>query len=133
MDPALEDLVRRRAGFRCEYCLLPESVSCTPFQFDHIIAQSHGGDTNSENLAYACFHCNNFKGPNLAGMDEQSRTVARLFHPRNDSRKEHLAWEGERIIGRTSIGRATIEALRLNHPLRLSLRRSLLAEGVRFI
>ena len=40
MDAALEDLVRRRARFRCEYCLLPEALVSTPFQFDHIIAQS---------------------------------------------------------------------------------------------
>lgn len=69
MDAALEALVRRRARFRCEYCLLPESLASTAFQFDHIIAQSHGGQTTAENLALACFHCNNFKGPNLAGVD----------------------------------------------------------------
>ena len=131
MDAALEDLIRRRARSRCEYCLLPEEVSNTPFQFDHIIAQSHGGQTVSENLAYACFHCNNFKGPNLAGIDARNRKVVRLFHPRQDVREQHFAWQGERLVGRTPIGRATIEALRLNHPLRLSLRRSLLAEGIR--
>ena len=27
---ALEDLVRRRARFRCEYCLLPEALVSTP-------------------------------------------------------------------------------------------------------
>ena len=51
MDAALEDLVRRRARFRCEYCLLPEALVSTPFQFDHIIALSHGGLTTADNLA----------------------------------------------------------------------------------
>lgn len=78
MDAALQDLVPRRARFRCEYCLLPEGLVTTPFQFDHIIAESHGGETTAENLAYACFHCNNFKGPNLAGIDSQSGEVIRL-------------------------------------------------------
>src|SRR2546421_3640071 len=130
MDPALQDFVPRPAGFRCEYCMLPEALVSTPFQFDHIIAQSHGGETTADNLAFACFHCNNFKGPNLAGVDVQSGEVVRLFHPRRDAREEHFAWEGERLIGRSSIGRATIEALRLNHAHRVSLRRSLLREGI---
>jgi len=43
MDARLKNLVRRRAGFRCEYCHLPEAVAELPFQFDHIIAQQHGG------------------------------------------------------------------------------------------
>jgi len=75
MDAALEELVPRRARFRCEYCLLPQALVSTPFQFDHIIAQSHGGQTTSDNLAFACFHCNNFKGPNLAGLDPDTGRV----------------------------------------------------------
>jgi len=35
MDAALQELVRQRARFRCEYCLLPEALVSTPFQFDH--------------------------------------------------------------------------------------------------
>lgn len=132
MDAALQELVRRRARFQCEYCLLPESLVSTPFQFDHIIAQFHDGPTVAENLAYACFHCNNFKGPNVAGVDPIANKIMRLFHPRIDVRAEHFRWEAERIIGLTPIGRATIHALRLNHPLRLVIRRSLLLEGVRF-
>lgn len=131
MDPALEDLVRRRARFRCEYCFLPEALVNTPFQFDHIIAQSHGGLTTADNLALACFHCNNFKGPNLAGVDQDSGQVVRLFHPRHDAHEEHFRWDGEQLTGQTAVGRATIHTLRLNHPLRLALRRSLLREGVR--
>ncbi len=132
MDAALEELVRSRAGFRCEYCLLPESLASTPFQFDHIIAQSHGGQTTADNLAFACFHCNNFKGPNLAGVDPQTCRVIRLFHPRRDLRRDHFRWDGETLIGVTAVGRATIATLRLNHSLRVAIRRSLLREGVHF-
>jgi len=132
MDVALEQLVTRRAHFRCEYCLLPEALVSTPFQFDHVIAQSHGGPTTAENLAFACFHCNNFKGPNVAGVDPDNGEVVRLFHPRRDVRKDHFRWDGERLIGLTSVGRVTIRTLRLKHPLRLALRRLLLREGVEF-
>jgi 5-methylcytosine-specific restriction endonuclease McrA len=132
MDAALEELVHSRARFRCEYCLLPEALASTPFQIDHIIAQSHGGQTIAENLAFACFHCNNFKGPNVAGIDPQTGRVSRLFHPRRDLRRDHFRWDNETLIGITAVGRATIVTLRLNHPLRLAIRRSLLQEGVRF-
>lgn len=83
-------------------------------------------------FAYACFHCNSFKGPNVAGVDPVTNDIVRLFHPRRDAREEHLQWQNELIIGLTPVGRATLRVLRLNHPLRLVIRRSLLAEGIRF-
>ena len=132
MDAALQEFVRSRARFRCEYCLLPEALVSTPFQFDHIIAQFHDGPTVAENLAYACFHCNNFKGPNVAGVDPATGEVVRLFHPRGDAHAEHFVWQEGLLEGRTAVGRATVRTLRLNHPLRLVLRRSLRLEGVRF-
>lgn len=132
MDPALEELVPRRARYRCEYCLLPQAVVTTPFQFDHVFAQSHGGLTTADNLAFACFHCNNFKGTSLAGLDPDTNQVIRLFHPRRDIYENHFRWQGENIIGLTPEGRVTVRTLRLNHPLRLAVRRSLLQEGVRF-
>lgn len=131
MDAALQEVVRQRARFRCEYCLLPEALVSTPFQFDHIIAQFHDGPTVAENLAYACFHCNNFKGPNVAGVDPATGEVVRLFHPRRDGHAEHFQWAEEILYGRSPVGRATIQTLRLNHPLRLVIRRSLRNEGVR--
>ena len=130
MDAALQALVRRRARFRCEYCLLPETLVSTPFQFDHIIAQSHGGLATEENLAYACFHCNNFKGPNIAGIDPQGGVVTPLFHPRRDRWLGHFAWEGTRLTGLSPAGWATIQTLRLNHPHRVAVRRSLIQEGL---
>ena len=105
MDAALQELVRQRARFRCEYCLLPEALVSTPFQFDHIIAQFHDGPTVAENLAYACFHCNNFKGPNVAVVDPSTDAIVRLFHPRREAREEHLQWQGELIVGLTPVGR----------------------------
>jgi hypothetical protein len=40
---ALRQLVRERAAERCEYCLIPESVSFAVHEIDHIIAEKHGG------------------------------------------------------------------------------------------
>ncbi|MBM3837038.1 MAG: HNH endonuclease [Verrucomicrobia bacterium] len=132
MDARRKATVRRRAGFRCEYCHLPERVAELPLQFDHIVAEQHGGPATLENLALACARCNRFKGPNLSGVDPETGVLTRLFNPRADSWKEHFAWDGARVRGRTTIGRATVHVLQMNHPAAVNQRRHLLNEGIDF-
>ena len=87
------EFVRRiwkRAGDRCEYCLIPQSAFPVPFQVDHILAEKHGGQTVPDNLALACPHCNRFKGPNIAGLDPDTRELTRLFNPRSDTWADHF-------------------------------------------
>jgi hypothetical protein len=124
-------VVWQRAGEHCEYCLIPQFAFPLPFQIDHIIAEKHRGQTVETNLALACAHCNRFKGPNIAGVDPASGQLVRLFHPRNDAWVEHFRMEGPRIMGRTPVGRATIEVLRMNADDLLLIRVELLAEGRR--
>jgi hypothetical protein len=78
---------------------------------DHIIAETHGGRTQSANLALACFRCNSHKGRNLSGVDPRSGKVVRLFNPRRDDWIEHFVWDGPKLAGFTPIGRATIAVL----------------------
>jgi 5-methylcytosine-specific restriction endonuclease McrA len=108
MTTALEREVWRRAKAACEYCQLSQVFDPLPFQLDHIIAQQHGGQTAEDNLALSCLFCNKHKGPNIAGIDPQSRRLVRLFHPRRDKWSRHFRWDGPALIGRTAIGRATI-------------------------
>lgn len=128
-DRATEALVRKRARERCEYCHLPEAVTDTPFQIDHVIAEKHGGPTNAKNLAFACYYCNTYKGPNLSGIDPLSRRIKRLFNPRSDAWEKHFRWEGGRLSGLSAIGRTTIETLRMNEADALAARTALLIEG----
>ena len=130
MDDALADFVRRRAGDRCEYCRLPQAFSSTRFQFDHIIAEQHGGLTVASNLALACLADNNHKGPNLAGIDPKTGKRAWLFDPRRQKWTRHFGWQGPVLVGRTPIGRATIAVLAMNLPHRVAQRAALIAEGV---
>jgi len=66
MDAATRRLVRHRAGNRCEYCgLQQDAVPVVTFHIEHIIPNQHGGTDDPSNLAFACFHCNQHKGPNL--------------------------------------------------------------------
>ncbi len=130
MNQVLVQQVWRRAGNRCEYCRIPHPHYRLPFQVDHIIARQHGGTTILENLAMACYHCNRFKGPNIAGIDPDSGDLVRLFHPRGDTWADHFRWDGARIVGQTAIGRVTVHVLSMNADDLLRLRVELLEEGL---
>jgi hypothetical protein len=126
----LERDVRRRAAGRCEYCLFPESASELPFHIDHIIAEKHGGQSESENLAWACFSCNMRKGPNIAGLDPETGELTPLYNPRVDSWSHHFEWDGVWLRGTTTIGRATIAVLDMNHADAVAVREALRDEGL---
>jgi len=120
--------VRGRAAGRCEYCLFPEYASELPFHVDHIIAEKHGGRTEPENLAWACFSGNLRKGSNIAGLDPHSGELTPLFNPRADTWSEHFAWDGVWLRGKTAIGRATVTVLDINHVDSVTVREALLEE-----
>ena len=126
---SLRSRVAARAGLRCEYCRLPSEHSSVPFQLDHVVAAKHAGAKSLRNLAWACLHCNSFKGPNLAGRDPRTGEIVRLFNPRRDDWDEHFRWRGPRLVGKTAIGRVTIAVLRINLPYRVAVRASLMDEG----
>jgi hypothetical protein len=130
---AKEAEVRRRAGGRCEYCQFPERHAVIPFEVEHVIPVKHRGASETANLALACFYCNRYKGPNVAGVVEPGSVVTRLFHPRVDVWNDHFAWQGARIIPRTAVGEATVNVLRMNQPNALAIRQVLMSEGLWFV
>ncbi len=132
MSPRVRNLVRHRAGFRCEYCHLPESVAELRFQIDHVLAGKHGGSDDIGNLAWSCYRCNTHKGPNLVGIDEKTGKVTPLFNPRTDPWADHFRWAGPKLLGRTETGRTTVAVLCINRVDSVWLRRSLMAEGIQF-
>jgi len=131
MDEELVQEVRERAGGACEYCHLPEDVHDIPFEVDHATARKHLGPTAS-NLVYSCLHCNRHKGTDLAGIDRKTRKLTRLFNPRRHHWSRHFRWEGPVLVGRTAVGRTTIELLAMNDPVHVALRQLLLDEGIVF-
>ena len=130
MDASLRELVRRRAGNRCEYChIRQEHDPLYTFPVDHIVARQHGGATVEDNLCLSCYRCNAHKGPNIASIDPVTQQIVRLFHPQNDRWAEHFEWAGAVLVGRAAIGRATIGLLSINHPDCVTLREVLIEEG----
>lgn len=121
--------VRRRAGGRCEYCLIHEGDGYVSYQIDHILARKHGGTTTLNNLAFTCVLCNRYKGSDIAAPDPETGEIVPLFHPRRQRWQDHFALRDALIIPLTSTGRATVVLLRLNAPQRVLERAELLKAG----
>ncbi|PSR16205.1 HNH endonuclease [filamentous cyanobacterium CCP3] len=114
--------VQNRAGNRCEYCLLPASFSFYPHEVDHVIALKHGGTTTADNLAFACWRCNRYKGSDLGSFDPATGEYSFLFNPRLQTWEEHFTQQDAQIVGKTSEGRTTAHLLKLNTQERLAER-----------
>ena len=119
----LKEETRFRANNRCEYCRLSQAGQEATFHVDHVIPLSENGETAVENLALACVSCSLFKSAKLSSPDPMTDQLVRLFNPRQDRWNEHFSWDGVIVLGKTAIGRATIEALKMNRPLILAIRR----------
>ncbi len=126
---ALRGEVRLRAEGRCEFCLISEEDVFLAHEPDHIIAIKHGGVAESENLAWACFLCNRFKGSDLSSIDPVTGQIARLFDPRRQRWSDHFYLDQGRIEGLTPEGRATARMLRFNLPDTVAARLRLIAAG----
>ncbi len=128
---ALRQQVASLAHHRCGYCLTSEAIVGTPMEIDHIIPQSLGGLTQEENLWLACSMCNDYKNDQIAALDSLTETIVRLFDPRHHVWSEHFAWtgEGDRIVGLTPTGRATVVALHLNRPSLVRARQAWVSVG----
>ena len=122
IPPRLRRLVIQRAGDRCEYCLLAQVGQEAVFHMDHVIPESHGGETDEANLALACVSCSLRKEARRTAYDSDTDKWVSLFHPRTDVWDQHLRWEGFEVVGITPKGRATIGLLKMNRPSILFIR-----------
>jgi hypothetical protein len=128
---ALRQRVAQQARERCGYCLTQETVVGTPMEFDHLIPESLGGLTEADNLWLACSLCNDHKGDRIAALDPDTGEIVRFLERRHQLWREHFAWsaEGDRIIGLTPTGRATVIALQLNRPSLVRARQAWVSVG----
>jgi hypothetical protein len=124
--------VALRAGHRCEYCHAPEAVFNLPLEVEHIIPIARGGEDSTENWALACRACNLYKGTHINAHDPVSEEVATLFHPRKDRWEDHfqVLTESGELVGRTSIGRVTVNRLGMNNDVQIAARRQWMRLGL---
>ena len=128
INEPLRQVVAHRANHLCEYCLIHEDNTFFGCEVDHIISRKHGGPTEPDNLAYACFYCNRRKGSDIGSISHTSEFV-RFFNPRKDLWEEHFQMEGVFIKPITGIGEATVRILDFNANDRILEREILVAVG----
>jgi hypothetical protein len=128
---ALKRLVFDRANGCCEYCCSQAKFAIESLVIEHIIPISRGGETSADNLALACQGCNNYKYNKTEGIDPIDAQPVTLFNPRTMLWSEHFAWNEDTtlLVGLTSIGRATVNTLRLNREGVVNLRQVLRTTG----
>lgn len=122
ISESLRRLVVERANDRCEYCQMQAKLTFYSHEVDHVIALKHGGATEANNLAYACWRCNRHKGSDLGSFDPQTKTFSFLFNPRTQAWDNHFVINQNHLIGLSPEGRTTIELLQLNSRERLAER-----------
>ncbi len=107
--------VRRRYAYRCGYCGVSETDTGAELTVDHYRPVAAGGDDSDDNLVYACFRCNVFKGDFFPDADDlpQGR---RVLHPQRDVVAEHLRENDQtgQLEALTTTGRFHIALLQLN-------------------
>lgn len=118
--------VREAAENRCGYCLSPQQLVMGALEIEHLVPRAKGGSDDEDNLWLACSLCNRYKGAQTSAADPNTGEVAPLFNPRSDNWAEHFRWSTDviRIQGITPVGRATVEALKLNNELAVEVRRN---------
>lgn len=135
MSKSLTDAIKlevlSRAKWCYEYCRTQSRYSPDPLSIEHIVPRSGGGANETDNLAAACQGCNNHKFTCTSSIDPVTGFSVPLFDPRREEWNDHFSWDENctLIVGRTPVGRATVERLRLNRPGLVNLRGILYEAG----
>lgn len=124
--------MEERAKGYCEYCLASSMFSPSNFELEHIIPEIKDGKTTPENLALACRRCNALKFIKTSHYDKMTREEVRLYNPRIDDWHQHFNWNDNetKIIGKTDVGRVTIELLQINRESNVNQREILRLVGL---
>ena len=72
------------------------------------------------------------KGDFISGIDPESREETPLFNPRQDAWSEHFKFDAARfqLLGRTPVGHATIDQLRMNSSYQIEARKYWVEAGL---
>ncbi len=121
----IQNQIRQRAKYLCEYCHTSELWQYVRFTVDYIIPISQSGADSFENLCLACFHCNRRKSDKTSGFDSLTNDIVSLYHPRKHLWNEHFIWSYDKlyIIGTSPIGRVTEKTLEFNRERAIRIRK----------
>lgn len=124
MADDFREFITTRAGGRCEYCQMHQSLQGATFHIEHILPRVLGGSSNPDNLALACPSCNLHKADRTSASITQNGEVIPLFNPRLNEWHDHFEWEDYNVVAKSEIGYVTIQTLDLNHERRVKIRQA---------
>jgi hypothetical protein len=115
---ALRNQIFSRDLGHCRYCNLNQLGQSSIFHINHVIPRSKGGLTVEANLVLQCPSCSLHKADKLTSIDPVGGDEIVLYHPLINRWQSHFSLSSDgRCHGVDAIGRATIEALRMNDEL----------------
>lgn len=87
---------------------------------------------SESNLALACRSCNLRKGNRISGIDWDSNTEIRFFHPRLEQWDDNFQVDtaSTMIVGITATGRTTIDYLEINSQSQMKARQLWISLGL---
>jgi HNH endonuclease len=131
ISETLKARIREQAGDRCGYCQSLQKYVWGTLEIEHTLPKSKGGQTTESNLWLACRPCNGYKADQTDGIDPITQNRVPLFNPRTQKWRDHFTWsdDGISILGITSIGRVTIQALQMNNPYAITVRSAWVSVG----
>jgi hypothetical protein len=120
---AKQEQIRQRFGCRCGYCGVSEVDTGGSLTVDHFQPVAAGGDDSDDNLVYACFKCNQYKG-DFHPSPTDLRNGWRVLHPIRDNLAVHLSENNQTgmLEPLTETGRFHITLLHLNRPALVEFR-----------
>lgn len=132
INKALKDKIRQRASFACEYCGVTETDTGGLLTIDHFQPQSKGGSDAFINLIYCCNRCNSYKYNYYPSSNKEPS----IWNPRQSPRNLHFfELDNGYLKALTSLGKATIDLLRLNRLalIQYRLQKKARAEEIRLL
>src|SRR5262249_17016365 len=110
---AIVRFVHERAKYCCEYCRTSQKATG---QAMHVVLINPSWGDHPDNLCLACSSCNLSKATAISATDPNTAATVPLFNPRKQYWTVHFEWidGGERLLGKTPTGRATIQRLVMN-------------------
>lgn len=120
---AVREAVFDRDGGRCRYCHLSQVGQGSTFHINHVRPRTRGGATVEDNLVVQCPWCSLHKSDKVTAADPTTGDWSPLLHPLRHPWSDHFAISDTGACrGRSPLGRATVAALQMNHPIPLLAR-----------
>lgn len=111
----LRNAVQARDDRACRYCRLTQVGQGATFHIDHVLPRSKRGQTVLDNLVLQCPHCSLRKSNKTEAADPVTGQTCELFNPVRQDWDEHFELRPDgTIVGLSTSGRATVEALHMN-------------------